>query len=123
MALFRRKKKEEGGKEAAPAAAAKPLAVVEEKKGVVGAELIPIEQKPKSDVWTLLLIFSFIFFCSAIYIAGKELHEQYGWTAMGILGPYKPEGEAVATGEGGAATPEQPPAKSPSAPPAGDSKK
>ena len=46
--------------------------------GMDGAEFVPeASGKPKSDVYTMLLIFTFIAFLAGIIIAGRELFEAY----------------------------------------------
>lgn len=72
----------------APAVAAQP-----------GAEFLPLERKrPKSDVWTLFLVFAFVIFCGGIFLTGKELYDLYD-VKFGILSK---EGEIPQT-EGAAA--------------------
>lgn len=45
---------------------------------VHGAEFVPEAQlKPKSDVYTLLLILTFVTFLAGCIIAGRELYEHY----------------------------------------------
>ena len=45
---------------------------------MAGAEFVPeAPGKPKSDVYTLLLILTFVAFLTGIIIAGKELYEAY----------------------------------------------
>ena len=52
--------------------------IVEEPEGVQGAEFVPQgPSKPKSDVYTLILILTFVAFLTATIIAGKELYENY----------------------------------------------
>lgn len=65
------------------------------------AELVPLERKkPKSDAWTLFLVFTFVIFSCGIYLTAKELHDLYDYH-FGFLSKEgeKPEEE----GEEGAA--------------------
>lgn len=52
------------------------------------AEFIPASIKPQSDVYTMMLVLAFIFFCAGVYLAGKELHEFYD-VKFGFLSPYQ----------------------------------
>ena len=46
--------------------------------GMAGAEFVAeAPGKPKADVYTLILILTFVFFVAGIIIAGKELYEAY----------------------------------------------
>lgn len=48
------------------------------------AEVGPPE-KAKSDIYSAMLIISFLCFGTACWLAGAELHEYYGWTMFGML--------------------------------------
>jgi hypothetical protein len=54
-------------------------AVVEEGAGVPPPQVpaFAIEYKPKSDVYTLLLIFTFMIFTTVAILAGKEAYDYY----------------------------------------------
>lgn len=41
--------------------------------------------KAKSNIYTAMLIISFLCFGVASWLAGAELHEYYGWTMFGML--------------------------------------
>lgn len=64
-------------------------AAVEEEGEEVGyipsaAEVGP-PPKAKSNIYTAMLIISFVCFGVASWMAGAELHEYYGWTMFGLL--------------------------------------
>ncbi len=43
-----------------------------------GAEFIPVaSNKPKSDIYTVLLVLAFLAFFTGSIVAGNELYEQY----------------------------------------------
>ncbi|MBI4565003.1 MAG: hypothetical protein HY716_09965 [Planctomycetes bacterium] len=50
----------------------------EEAAASEGAEFVPeVVQKPRSDVYTLLLVLAFVGFLAGIIIVGTELREHY----------------------------------------------
>lgn len=78
MAFGRRKKK----------AAEEPMDadLPVEEGGVEGAEFVPdASLKPRSDVYTLLLILSFLVFIAGCIVAGMELHENYDVQFWGMF--------------------------------------
>lgn len=72
MAKKKKQEEEEAPEEgAAPAeeAVAEPLE---------GAEFVPAESlKPKSDVYSLILILTFVLFLAGVIVAGREAWEHY----------------------------------------------
>lgn len=93
------------------------------------AELLPVATKPKSNAWTLLLVFTFIFFVAGIILPGIELNEYYHVLFFGILSDpeekakkeeSQPETSAPATPTPAPApaTPTPPPPPGPEPPPA-----
>jgi len=51
---------------------------VAEEEAVQGAEFVPeVVSKPKSDVYSAMLVLAFLAFAIGIYLAGNELHEFY----------------------------------------------
>ena len=64
--------------------AAAPMATGEPIYDPSAAEHLP-PSKPRSNVYTTMLILAFLFFGLAIYLAGDELHRFYHWKAFGLL--------------------------------------
>ena len=76
MAFGRRKKKAEAIESEIP----------EEDGPIEGAEFVPdASLKPRSDVYTLLLILSFVVFVAGCIVAGVELHENYDVQYWGMF--------------------------------------
>ena len=59
----------------------------EEAAGYVPAVAEPEGPPPKAtnNVYTVMLLLAFLFFTLAIWLAGAESHEFYGWKAFGLL--------------------------------------
>ena len=75
MAFGRRKKKAEALDE-----------IPEEAGPIEGAEFVPdASLKARSDVYTLLLVLSFLVFVAGCIVAGVELHENYDVQYWGMF--------------------------------------
>ena len=76
MAFGRRKKK----------AAAIEDEIPEEEGPIEGAEFVPdASLKARSDVYTLLLVLSFLVFLAGCIVVGVELHENYDVQYWGVF--------------------------------------